>query len=580
MNRPPKPHPSLRPNWGRLNEGQRRYSMEQYNLSLIRRGLPIDHPIPEADAVEEVESAASPESGINYSTGNTPRSQTPTTPPPAVQFEDQDLSALIDDYLDEFPSTPGGEEEAFIETIKQASMAGVGTGALQQSVGTKKRKPDNGIELDSGEGTMDTTEKSGGGGGGGGVGGGTGEGYIIPRPILSEVVHFRRYGKVHAGLSFGVASVLLGEKITAVSPFTNAWYVTTSLANIPVLTPRMFITPGEFSTMAWGETCTSIQVIVTQRNVRVAFETAATSTGLATLNQNKTGVVATGLNQHPWIINCSYSFDATETMKPIKVSAPVDNWNSSQLYGVTDNGAANVIPASLLGAPLKLNNYACISIQEPGTSAALPVGPTRGWPDLGLHTKRFDAADFVGKPIATYEYQPKFGMIKIPPGFTYYGNSQFDTNIAGGTKYMGGSWLTGASNGSSSKDVNTSANYTVPVAADFEYGSPIEKSDRYCYMYSDSIPKLQPSLHAGVIAVPSLTTSSTTTTPNSWTDVQTYFDITCEMITKYDHRNEMSGERVIRFAETSYPLYNGFVEAYSSINRCGRRTNGAPYYMK
>ena len=41
-----KPPPNERPNWHKLNEGQRRYAWEQYNLALVRRGLPIDHPIP------------------------------------------------------------------------------------------------------------------------------------------------------------------------------------------------------------------------------------------------------------------------------------------------------------------------------------------------------------------------------------------------------------------------------------------------------------------------------------------------------------------------------------------------------
>ncbi|GFU19405.1 uncharacterized protein NPIL_31591 [Nephila pilipes] len=48
--RPLGPPPHVRPNWCNLNEGQRRYAYEQYNLARIRRGLPIDHPIPSADS--------------------------------------------------------------------------------------------------------------------------------------------------------------------------------------------------------------------------------------------------------------------------------------------------------------------------------------------------------------------------------------------------------------------------------------------------------------------------------------------------------------------------------------------------
>ena len=44
--RPLGPPPDERPNWDSLNEGQRRYAWEQYNLAKVRRGIPIDHPIP------------------------------------------------------------------------------------------------------------------------------------------------------------------------------------------------------------------------------------------------------------------------------------------------------------------------------------------------------------------------------------------------------------------------------------------------------------------------------------------------------------------------------------------------------
>ena len=40
-----KPPPYERPNWERMNEGQRRYAMEQYNLALVRRGQYFEPPI-------------------------------------------------------------------------------------------------------------------------------------------------------------------------------------------------------------------------------------------------------------------------------------------------------------------------------------------------------------------------------------------------------------------------------------------------------------------------------------------------------------------------------------------------------
>lgn len=45
--RPPKPPPyTNKEKWNRMNNGQKLYSMRQYNLSLIRRGLPVDKTLP------------------------------------------------------------------------------------------------------------------------------------------------------------------------------------------------------------------------------------------------------------------------------------------------------------------------------------------------------------------------------------------------------------------------------------------------------------------------------------------------------------------------------------------------------
>lgn len=45
--RPPKPPPyTNKEKWNRMNNGQKLYAMRQYNLSLIRRGLPVDKTLP------------------------------------------------------------------------------------------------------------------------------------------------------------------------------------------------------------------------------------------------------------------------------------------------------------------------------------------------------------------------------------------------------------------------------------------------------------------------------------------------------------------------------------------------------
>ena len=303
------------------------------------------------------------------------------------------------------------EYDAILAQLDLADMVVPGEASAQDGnpgqQTAKKRKADSAGATEVG---------SSSGGGGGGVSGGSGMGYVVPRSRLSESVHFKSYKKVHSFLSFGVASVVIKNPITTSAPFKNIYYLTTSLAEIPVHSPRMYIDPAEYNVMQPGETCVALKVTVTQRNDRVAFETAATASGLATLNQNKNGVYAIGLNKLPYYMLGKYTYDTTETMKPVKVIAPTSTPTTENMYGISAAfGPVAAAPMTYTGDPLVLENYAVIGIQ---TSATVDtVGPNCGWPNLVPHQHRFDAADFVGQPIVEYSYEPMMGMLKPPPAF-------------------------------------------------------------------------------------------------------------------------------------------------------------------
>ncbi|CAL1283296.1 unnamed protein product, partial [Larinioides sclopetarius] len=75
MPRSLKPHPAERPNWNTLNEGQKRYAVEQWQLARVRRGLPIDHPIPSLDpdlVPEDVDQNATLQEGKYTQTSSFP----------------------------------------------------------------------------------------------------------------------------------------------------------------------------------------------------------------------------------------------------------------------------------------------------------------------------------------------------------------------------------------------------------------------------------------------------------------------------------------------------------------------------
>ena len=63
--RPLGPPPDERPNWDNLNEGQKRYAWEQYNLAKVRRGIPIDHPTPGTSNAEPAQPNTQEQDYIN-----------------------------------------------------------------------------------------------------------------------------------------------------------------------------------------------------------------------------------------------------------------------------------------------------------------------------------------------------------------------------------------------------------------------------------------------------------------------------------------------------------------------------------
>jgi hypothetical protein len=99
MVRPLGPPPYSRPNWGRLNEGQRRYAMEQYNynnIARVRRGLPVDH--------------SRPSSTITSSESDTgSHSEAASENPPVSPSDSDDLAGIIRTLDEE------GLEETFAE---------------------------------------------------------------------------------------------------------------------------------------------------------------------------------------------------------------------------------------------------------------------------------------------------------------------------------------------------------------------------------------------------------------------------------------------------------------------------------
>lgn len=515
--RPLGPPPDERPNWGRLNEGQRRYAWEQYLLARVRRGLPIDHPIvgggqpEEQQAVQQVEQEVDPVELLTQGEQG-----------PADWVPDEEEVEEVEQYQvpDRLPmSTPMQVDEV-------ASSSGT-----NNRTGAKKRKMVEGTSL---PGTAQAQ--------GGAVGGGENAVERIPRPMYHAHKQIRHFRKVHRILTFGLAYKPVAQVRNGPPAYSDVFMVT-SLAHIPWEFPFMYLNPSEFALLPPGATVKRVSCKVKAENVRIAFPTNASESNLATLNQNKFLRVGKGLNQKLQCVNAQPGgFQPAQPMIATSVtpftSGNYQNWIDN-FYGVPNNDTGNPdvfttqTPRHQFGIPWVAQYYCCPVTQT--------NDPTKsGWEDFQSQLEELKV-DGPSGYIAEMEYTPAVGLLKPPIQAIWTGVPSTATPAV--SKLVPAN--TGAGN-TQARRLNTviqngqavgvrevESDFELqPLNANFTLLQPIEKNQRICSgITPDYFAQTQPSLHVGVMPVPALTTSaiSNETNNSSFTDAQAYFEVTCEM---------------------------------------------------
>ena len=120
----------------------------------------------------------------------------------------------------------------------------------------------------------------------------------VERPLSNRTDTFvRHYRKVHRFFTYGLSYEALETAHIRGGTLTDS-FITTPFAEIPWNRLFMYMNPSEYSLLPAGTRVTKCHVKITQRNVRVAFQTNNSGTGLATLNQNKNAVYADSLIQY------------------------------------------------------------------------------------------------------------------------------------------------------------------------------------------------------------------------------------------------------------------------------------------
>lgn len=272
--RPLGPPPDERPNWNILNEGQRRYAWEQYNLAKVRRGIPIDHPIPDTQDPEpsqpnQEEQGYIDDFDLSLLDNNAPE-----------ETQEESLDEILD-----LPVDPLDHENVINElNAMQVDAVSSASGTGQGGKSAKRKMPSSKTSL---PGTA------------GGIGGGSMEAAVepIPRPMYSAHSYTRHFKKVHRLMSFGLAFKPVSiSRSTGETAYSDV-YMVTPMAHIPWENLFMYLNPSEFALLPPGARVTHVSCSVKAENIRIAFPTNASESNLATLNQNKFLRIGKGLNQ-------------------------------------------------------------------------------------------------------------------------------------------------------------------------------------------------------------------------------------------------------------------------------------------
>lgn len=522
--RPLGPPPDERPNWDRLNEGQRRYAWEQYKLARVRRGLPIDHPIPGGDQPQEQE-ADQPEEDPDPLAILNEGDQGPIDWVP----DEEDIAEVEQyDVPDHLPmSTP-------MQVDQVGTSGGSKRPVAASSSNTQKKQKTTSTSGTSLPGTARAQ---------GGVAEGM-EGIVerIPRPMYHAHTQIRHYKKVHRILTFGLAYKPVAIARTGPPPYSDVFMVT-SLAHIPWEYPFMYLNPSEYALLPPGARVKHVSCKVKAENVRIAFPTNASESNLATLNQNKFLRVGIALNQKVQCINAQPGgFNATQPMIATSITpfsnTDYQNWVTN-FYGVPNDDATapdvftTQTPRHQFGIPWVAQFYCCPVTQT--------NDPTKsGWEDFQSKLEEIKV-DGPSGYIAEVEYSPAIGLLKAPIQSIWTGIPSSATPATAKTVAIN----SGAGNTQSRRiDTKIQNGQAVgisevssdfarqPTSTNFSLTQPIEKNQRICSgIAPEYFAQSQPSLHVGVMPVPALTTSAINNETNnsSFTDSQAYFEITCEM---------------------------------------------------
>lgn len=541
-----------------MSESQKRYAVEQYNLALVRRGLPFDHPVPEQPTEPNPHGPRDPLAELDFNQPlNNEERQLAAELEGSAQEHHQDNHQNSGEAAANYPDIRDFDESLFDHP--STSSAQPGPSGMKRAGASA---PGEATPVKQSAGSDGARRRLVGTGGDGGQEGAPMEGgprdVALPNPSTGIDSHIRYFRKIHRVFSYGIAYKILKQQVGTGNLAQQCLFLTTPLMEVPWDRRFYYINPSEFNLLPPGSSFNKVRIKVIQRNVRVAFPTNQTSNNLATLNQNKNIIYARGLYKKCNSIPLKYTgFEATQPMIPTGVNWPlasapdVDYSNLAlDMYGPPDNQTdfTTVVPKHQVGIPQVYPYYANLIMSDYNDTAG--QNELMGWECLQKHYQELDADASAGNCIFESEYHPRVGLCKQPakPIYRNFIGKRANGTVTEKAIYIPRTSLTfephinefkldGKQNG----EVTAAREYhgtNVRAVTPFTHTGYIEQSQAvYEGLFSHEQPQTQDSLHIGVQPTFALTTAALTSgnTNSSFTDTQAYFEIIaeCEINTAY-----------------------------------------------
>ncbi|CAI6369973.1 unnamed protein product [Macrosiphum euphorbiae] len=194
---------------------------------------------------------------------------------------------------------------------------------------------------------------------------------------------------------------------------------------LPVDKPYFYMSPSEFNNIVSnirGVRVLKVKCKVVMRNPRTAFETNASTSNLATLNQNKFIQHATGL------VNCTRGFNtvyefATATNPMVPTSCKIIDTTFmkkvisaiSNMYGTKNDdwlkpnwSAGATLPCSFMNLLMQFPAYYTMYANSAQNQGKI------GWQNINEHVTKMDASAVIGTTIIDYEYTTTLSYLSMP----------------------------------------------------------------------------------------------------------------------------------------------------------------------